>query len=99
MTNDAYHTYPDADANAAYVEFNIPVYAKSCLAHIRQWNTAGYVDVFLVHANGTQVWANRLEFFGYAGAYTLPDGTVVNNSRIVVVATGHIGGPFSRLRF
>ena len=52
----------------------------------------------MVHANGTQIWANRLEFFGYAGAYTL-DGTVVNNSRMVVVAAGHIDGPFSRIRF
>ena len=98
LSNDTYHTYPDADANAAYVEFNIPVNAKSCLAHIRQWNSSGYCDVFLVHANGTQIWANRLEFFGYAGAYTL-DGTVVNNSRMVVVAAGHIDGPFSRIRF
>ena len=52
LSNDTYHTYPDANANAAYVEFNIPVHAKSCLAHIRQWNTAGYVDVFIVHAKG-----------------------------------------------
>ena len=52
-----------------------------------------------LHANGTQIWATRLEFFGYAGPHTLPDGTVVNNSRMVVVAAGHIDGPFSRIRF
>ena len=72
--NYAYHSTPNVDASAAWVEFNIPVYAKSCLAHLLIWSTGGYCDVELVHANGARLWANRLQLYGQATSTTVPEG-------------------------
>ena len=58
-----YHTAktPNADANASFIDSNVPTGANSCLAHLLTWSTGGYLDVYLEHTNGERLWANRLQ--------------------------------------
>ena len=92
------HPNPTSDATEAWVDFYIPAGAKSCLAHMLHWTSGGFCDVQLIHANGTALWANRLNLYGAAESITIPEGDVLS-SRQVVVAAGHINGPWERIRF
>ena len=91
------HPYPNSLATDAWIDFYIPQGANSCLAHMLHRTSGGFYDLQLVHANGTAHWANILNMFGVAGNVMLPEGDVLS-SRQVVVATGHIAGPWERIR-
>ena len=62
------------------------------------WTSGGFCGVQLIHPNGAALWANRLNLYGPAEPITIPEGNVLS-SRQVVVAVGHIAGPWERIRF
>ena len=96
--NVALHGAPNADASTAWVEFVIPVNAKSCLVHLLTWSTGGYCDVELVANTGDRLFANRLQLYGPGTSVTV-NGIAEYSGRLVAVAAGHIDGPWSRIRF
>ena len=96
--NVAPHGNPNADASSAWVEFVIPVNAKSCLVHLLTWSTGGYCDVELVASTGDRLFANRLQVYSPGTSVTV-NGDAEYSGRLVAVAAGHINGPSSRIRF
>ena len=56
------------------------------------------MDVYLQHANGQNLWANRLSIYG-PGEVIDANGNTLYSGRHVMVAAGNVEGSWSRTRF
>ena len=57
------------------------------------------MDVYLQHANGQNLWANRLNIYGPGEVITDASGNTLYSGRRVMVAAGNMEGSWSRIRF
>ena len=96
--NHALALGPKSDASTHFIDFDVPTDAKSCLVHLLAWSTGGYMDVYLQHANGQNLWANRLNIYG-PGEVIGVNGDTLYAGRHVMVAAGNMEGSWSRIRF
>ena len=66
--------------------------------HLLAWALGGYMDVYLQHANGQKLWANRLNIYG-PGEVIGVNGAALYSGRHVLVVAGNMEGSWSRIRF
>ena len=54
------HAVGDANVivDQSWIDFDIPVGAKSCLCHLLCWVTGGYANIYAEHSNGERRWVN-----------------------------------------
>ena len=57
------------------------------------------MDVYLQHANGQNLWANRLNSYGPGEVIADANGNTLYPGRHVMVAAGNMEGSWSRIRF
>ena len=57
------------------------------------------MDVYLGHANGQNLWANRLNIHGPGEVMADDNGAALYSGRHVMVAAGNMEGSWSRIRF
>ena len=89
--NHAFAPGPTSDASTHFIDFAVPAGAKSCLVHLLAWTTGGYMDVCLQHANGQNLWANRLNIYG-PGEVVDVNGETLYSGRHVMVAASNMEG-------